>query len=149
MRSTSATVTRCCGPRSVRAPRGCGWPARSPRCARLRGCARTRRWVDAQTTGYVSSLPWARFETLVAAKIVEVDPAAAEQRRVTAAMDRFVRTGQSTEYGLKTLVARATAGEVIFFVAMVDRIATILAEGGDTDPVEVRRSKAIGILATP
>ena len=77
--------------------------------------------VDAQTTGYASSLPWARF----------------------------VRTGQSCEYGLKTLVARATAGEVIFFVAMVDRIATILAEDGDTDPVAVRRSKATGILATP
>ncbi|HSJ20679.1 MAG TPA: hypothetical protein VK964_08905, partial [Nocardioidaceae bacterium] len=59
------------------------------------------------------------------------------------------RTGQSCEYGLKTLVARATAGEVIFFVAMVDRIATILAEDGDTDPVAVCRSKAIGILATP
>jgi hypothetical protein len=31
----------------------------------------------------------------------------------------------------------------------VDRIAQILAPRGDTDPVDVRRSKALGILATP
>jgi hypothetical protein len=57
--------------------------------------------------------------------------------------------GQSNEFGLKTLVARANAGDGIFFVAMVDRIAQVLALHGDTDPVEVRRSKAIGVLATP
>lgn len=64
-------------------------------------------------------------------------------------MSRFVRTGQSNEYGLKTIIARAEAGDVIFFTAMVDRIAQILAENGDTAPVDVRRSRAIGILATP
>jgi hypothetical protein len=105
--------------------------------------------VDAQTTGYAMSLSWSRFETLVAARIVEADPAAAEERRRAAALARFVRTGQSSEYGLKTVVARASAGDVVFFVAMVDRIAGVLAERGDDDPVDVRRSKAIGILATP
>ena len=44
---------------------------------------------------------------------------------------------------------RANAGDVIFFVAMCDRIATCLAGEGDTDPVDVRRSKAVGILAQP
>ncbi len=38
---------------------------------------------------------------------------------------------------------------MIFFVAMVDRIAQVLALHGDADPVDVRRSKAIGILADP
>ena len=60
-----------------------------------------------------------------------------------------MRTGQTSEHGLKTLVARANAGEVIYLVAVVDRIAQILALQGDTDPVEVRRSTALGILATP
>jgi len=106
-------------------------------------------WVDSETTEYLGALPWARFERLVETKIVEADPAAAEARRRAAAMRRFVATGQSCEYGLKTLVARANAGDVIFFVAMVDRIAKILALHGDTDSVDVRRSKAIGILATP
>ncbi len=58
-------------------------------------------------------------------------------------------TGQSNEHGLKTLVAKATAGEVIYLVAMVDRIAEILLQQGDTDPVGARRSKALGILGHP
>ncbi len=106
-------------------------------------------WVDEQTTEYLDALPWGRFESLVATKIAEADPAAADARARAAALRRFVATGQSSEHGLKTLIARATAGEVIYFVAMVDRIARILAVHGDTDPLEVRRSKAIGILATP
>ena len=57
--------------------------------------------------------------------------------------------GQSDEHGLKTLIARAEAGEVIVFIAMCDRIAQILALEGDTSPVGARRARAIGILAQP
>jgi hypothetical protein len=106
-------------------------------------------FVDRETTPYLSSLPWARFESLLEAKIIEVDPAAAEERARAAALARFVRTGQSNEYGLKTIVARAEAGDVVCFIAMADRIAQILWLHGDTDPVDVRRSRAIGILANP
>jgi hypothetical protein len=60
-----------------------------------------------------------------------------------------VITGQSNEHGLKTLGAKATAGEVIYLVAMVDRIAEILLQQGDTDPAGARRSKALGILGHP
>jgi hypothetical protein len=47
------------------------------------------------------------------------------------------------------IIARATAGDAIWFKATIDRIADILAWQGDNDPVDVRRSKAIGILAQP
>jgi hypothetical protein len=107
------------------------------------------REVDAATTPYLASLPWGQFQDLLEARIVAADPGAAEARRVAAELDRFVVTGQSTEHGLKTLVARATAGEVIYLVAMVDRIAEILLQHGDTDPIGPRRSKALGILAHP
>ena len=107
------------------------------------------RWVDAVTTPYVGVLPWGRFRALVEAKIIEVDPGAAEARRRAAAMERFVRTGQSSEHGLKTLFVRANAGDVILFVAMADRIAQILYLRGDHAPADVRRSKAVGIMATP
>jgi hypothetical protein len=106
-------------------------------------------WVDAQVTPYLASLPWSRLLDLLEAKIVEADPAAAEARRVAAALERFVATGQCNEYGLKSVVAKATAGDAVFFVAMCDRIAQILLLGGDTDPVGARRSKALGILANP
>jgi len=50
---------------------------------------------------------------------------------------------------LKLIIARAAAGDAIWFKATIDRIADILNRDGDDDPVEVRRSKAIGILAQP
>lgn len=127
------------------------WQARkvSRLCATAGLALDQARWVDDVTTPYIGSLPWTRFESLVEAKIIEADPQSAEQRRQAAALARFVRTGQSDEHGLKTLVARASAGDVIFFVAMVDRIAEILAVQGDCDSADVRRSKAVGVLATP
>ena len=60
-----------------------------------------------------------------------------------------MRLGRNSEHGLKLIIARATAGDAIWFKATIDRIADILTQQGDTDPVEVRRSKAIGILAQP
>ena len=105
--------------------------------------------VDAAVTPYVDALAWKAFTDLVEARIIEADPAAAEARRVAESLARFVSTGQSDEFGLKTLIVRATAGDVIFFVAMSDRIAACLLADGDTDPVDVRRSKAVGILAQP
>ncbi len=107
------------------------------------------RWVDAQIDGYLHSLAWDRFLDLVEAKIIEVDPVAAEARRRAKALEQFVSTGRCNEYGLATMIVRAEAGDVIFFVAMCDRIAQILLLQGDTDPVDVRRAKAIGILANP
>src|SRR3954451_23896467 len=107
------------------------------------------RFVDEATTPYVDTLAWAAFTRLVEARIIEADPAAAEARRVAPALERFVATGRSSEFGLKTLIARANAGEVIYFMAMCDRIAQILALEGDPDPADVRRSKALAILANP
>jgi hypothetical protein len=127
------------------------WKARKI-AARLRSCGLSHAqalWVDMQVTPYVASLSWSRLWDLVEGKVIEVDPEAAEARAQAQAMARFVRTGRSNEYGLSTIVARASAGDALFFVAMCDRLAQILALEGDTDSVDVRRSKAIGILAAP
>ncbi len=127
------------------------WQARHV-AARTRATGLTRaqaREVDATTTPYLATLPWGRFTDLLEARIIAADPHAAEARREAAELDRFVVTGQSNEHGLKTLIAKATAGEVIYLVAMVDRIAEILHQHGDTDPVGPRRAKALGILAHP
>jgi hypothetical protein len=90
-----------------------------------------------------------RVQTLLEAAIIGADPAGAEQRAADAARERFVRLGRKSEHGLKLIIARAAAGDAIWFKATIDRIAEILGKQGDTDPVEVRRSKAIGILAQP
>jgi hypothetical protein len=103
--------------------------------------------VDQQLAPTLGTVPWSRLQTLLEAAIYEADPAAAEQQ--AAAQQRFVRLGRSSEHGLKLIIARAAAGDAIWFKAAVDRIADILGRQGDTDNVDVRRSKAIGILAQP
>jgi hypothetical protein len=104
--------------------------------------------VDAAVAGSIIGLPWGRFETLLAAKIIEADPRAAEEQAKIWEAERFVRAGR-TQSGLKLLITKANAGDVIWFMATVNRIAEILRLQGDMDAADVRRSKAIGILAQP
>jgi len=89
------------------------------------------------------------MDRLLEAAIIEADPEGAEQRAAAAAQERFVRLGRASEHGLKLIIARAAAGDALCFKAIIDRIADILANQGDSDTVDVRRSKAIGILAQP
>jgi len=127
------------------------WQAREA-AKKTRAAALTReqsRGVDAATTPYLSSLPWGRWLGVLDANIIAADPAAAQECRTAAASARFVETGQCDEFGLRTVIARANAGDAIWFVAMCDRIARILEAEGDTDPVGARRSKALRILANP
>jgi hypothetical protein len=105
--------------------------------------------VDAAVAGCIVALPWGRFETLLAAKIIEADPRAAEEQAKIWEAERFVRAGRTGQSGLKLLIAKANAGDVIWFMATLNRIAEILRLQGDLDSAEVRRSKAIGILAQP
>ena len=50
---------------------------------------------------------------------------------------------------MKTLIAKANAGDIIWFLAAINRIAEILAAQGDTNPIGARRARAVGILARP
>ena len=86
--------------------------------------------------------------TLLDANIIAADPVGAEQQAAAAAQERS-SVGRDGEHGLKLIIARATAGDAIWFKATIDRIAYILDQQGDTDSVDIRRSKAIGILAQP
>jgi Domain of unknown function (DUF222) len=106
-------------------------------------------WVDAELASSLGAVSWGRFQSLLEAAIIQADPVGAEQRAALAAQERFVRLGRSSEHGLKLIIARATAGDAIWFKATIDRIADILTRQGDDDPIDVRRSKAVGILAQP
>jgi hypothetical protein len=104
--------------------------------------------VDHALSDFVGMMPWPRFAKILSATILEVDPALAAERakRARAAQDVFAF---DSEDGLKTIVAKASAGDAIWFLATVNRIAEILAARGDTDPIGVRRARAVGILARP
>jgi hypothetical protein len=79
---------------------------------------------------------------------LEADPALAAERAERARTTQDVFAFDSAD-GLKTIVAKANAGDAIWFMAAVNRIAEILAASGDSDPVGTRRAKAVGILARP
>ena len=104
---------------------------------------------DKRITPSLGTVSFGRLQTLLEAAIIDADPGGAEQQAAAAATERFVRPGRSSEHGLKLIIARAAAGDAIWFKATIDRIADLLARQGDSDSVEVRRSKAIGILAQP
>ena len=105
--------------------------------------------VDDRIAPVLGAVSFGRLQTLLDAAIIAADPAGAEQRAALAARERFVRLGRKSEHGLKLIIARATAGDAIWLKATIDRIADILGREGDTDSIDIRRSKAIGILAQP
>ena len=59
------------------------------------------------------------------------------------------RLGPTDRFGLRTLIARTTAGDVARIDALVAHLADLLAAAGDTDPTPVRRATAFGLLANP
>ena len=78
---------------------------------------------------------------------MEADPGLAAERaaRVRVSQDVF---SFDSEDGLKTIVAKAAAGDVVWFLATINRIAEILAVCGEP-PIGTRRARAVGILARP
>jgi hypothetical protein len=104
--------------------------------------------VDAQTSGWVEQLPWQRFLKALDATMLQVDAKTYRERERLAAAKREVKATES-EHGLRTLIARGEAGDVAMMLALYQRVAECLAEEGDEDPLPVRMSKAIGIIAIP
>ncbi|WP_310961942.1 hypothetical protein [Nocardioides terrisoli] len=115
--------------------------------------ARAAGYVDAAVAPFCGTLPAGRFLDLVAAKVIEADPATAEEARRHAETARFVRTKPDGD-GLSLLIARAHTGDIVVFAAMVERIAQVLVDRADTSgqsapSMDERRARAVGILGHP
>jgi hypothetical protein len=106
-------------------------------------------WIDEESFEWISTLPWQNFLDHIERLIIDADPEAAETRRHEAATRQGVWSTQSDEHGLKTIVARAGAGEIIYLTAVIDRLAEILAIRGDAREIGPRRASALGLLAHP
>ena len=104
--------------------------------------------VDHALSDLVGMMPWPRFAKILSATILQADPALAAERAEQARTTQDVFSFDSDD-GLKTIIAKAAAGDAIWFLATINRIAEILAAEGDTDPIGTRRARAIGILAQP
>ena len=104
--------------------------------------------VDRAVSGHLGLLPWARFGRVLAAAVLQADPTTAAERAEQARRSRGV-WAYPGEDGLKTLVAKAAAGDVVCLMATVNRLADVLAAEGDSDSADERRAKALGLLAQP
>jgi len=107
------------------------------------------RELDARLAPKVPTLPWRRVLQLARGLITELAAAKVTALQQEARTARFVRKVPTDDPSVAYLSARVDTPDAIFFDAMVDRIADILADRGDTDLKDIRRAKAIGVLATP
>jgi hypothetical protein len=105
--------------------------------------------VDQGVYGVIVTLGWTRFEAILDATVRRADPEGARAAEQDAASRRFVAMGRANDHHIRTLIARGTSLDILSFLAAVERIAELLGVEGDPDPVDVRRSKAIGVLARP
>jgi len=133
----------------VQAGRVRGWKARKVAQATRHLPVAVMGEVDAGLAGLLTALAWSRFEAVLDATVMRADPVGAAHLEAEAASRRFVSLGQDGGRGLKTLIARGEVLDILTFLAAVNRVADLLGLEGDADTVEVRRSKAVGILGQP
>lgn len=107
-----------------------------------------QQW-DAELAPKVPGLPWRRVLQLARGLVADIAAGAVEALATEARAARFVRKLPTDDPSVAYLSARVDTADAIFFDAMVDRIADILGDRGDADPKDVRRAKAVGVLATP
>lgn len=108
------------------------------------------RELDTQLRPFVGTVSWRRLLHRVRGLIANIAPAKVKAEASKAREERYVRFPSTDEdTAIKQFYGRVDAADGIFFDAMIDRIADILATRGDTDSKDHRRAKAIGILATP
>ena len=110
------------------------------------------RQVDDATADLIGDLPWGRALTAVEAAVQRADPELHEFRRQAAERRRYVSAGRyrgTNSFGMRTMVAQGPVGDVARVDALLDHLARLLKHHGDTDALQVRRSKAFGLLANP
>ncbi len=106
--------------------------------------------VDAAMAVFVDgSLPWGRFEARLEGRIVAADPEAAAAREAVRVSEQLARRSRSSEHGIAGFYVRSTVGVIARLDATVAHLAELLALFGDTEVLELRRVKAIALLANP
>ena len=89
------------------------------------------------------------FLTLLEATVIAADPETAAERERVAATERFAKVGRSNEHGQKTLCVKTSAAEMIGIDATIGYLADAMRTLGDPDPLDLRRTKAVLLLANP
>jgi hypothetical protein len=90
-----------------------------------------------------------QLEQIALAAAMGADTTTADRERRAAEESMGVWVGRGGDNGLRSIMVRTDAASAIFFDAAVDRVADGLALLGDSDSKDMRRGKAVGVLAHP
>jgi hypothetical protein len=105
-------------------------------------------YVDRHLAPFAARLSIRRILRVVHAAIARHDRALAQERAARSEESRGVWLGP-VEDGLVTLTAVADAPDAAAFNTAVGQVAAALAALGDPDSEQVRRARAVGVLADP
>lgn len=105
--------------------------------------------IDSQLAGKVGRLGWARLLRLARGLIGRVAADKIEAASRAAREARFVRSNPGDEPVVTELWARLDTADAQQLEVTIQAIAKALSRRGDSDALDVRRAKALGILATP
>ncbi len=125
------------------------WKARQIATACLSLSEAAAAIVDRRVAHIVDTVTPLRLERIVQAAKWQADPEAARAEAEKKACERGVWVGRTDDHGTTVLFVRAPTGGVIRLNATIGQIADALAVLGDTDPIDQRRAKAVGIVADP
>lgn len=115
------------------------------RCLSLEAAA----WLDAQLAPFAHKIGLPRVIRAIEAAMIRFDPEEAARREQRAADGRGVFVGEQMTDGTRSIRIEADALDVTAFDETIDAIADGLAALGDDDLKDVRRAKAVGVIADP
>ena len=105
--------------------------------------------VDRAVARIIAAESGGRVLAVAEAKIIEADPGLHDERVEAERRRRYVSSGRTDEFGLRTVIARVEAGDAVWVEAIVARVAEILAPRYPDASADELRSIAFGWLARP
>lgn len=104
--------------------------------------------VDTKLARYAPTLPWGRLEPILDAAILAADQEQAKAETEAARDRQGVWIGRDVDHGYKKVFIRAAGPDVEAFDTAIDDIARALEQLGDPDNLDLRRAKAVGVIAS-
>lgn len=92
---------------------------------------------------------WSRFEDVVAAAVIAADPQGAREREEEEAGRQYANRTRRERHGMRGFHVRAHGAVITQLETTVVRLAEMLRQLGDQDPVNERRVKAVLVMCRP
>jgi hypothetical protein len=105
--------------------------------------------VDKAVARMIAHESGGRVLEVAEAKIIEADPELHEARAESERRRRYVSSSRTDEFGLRTVIARCEAGDVVWIEATLARVVEIIAPRHPDATADELRSIAFGWLARP